>query len=290
MHLMDFHTYTTMRDWARRTTPEDRVSNDIDAFYGKALHDAYQMRSGQFMGQMLNEQDWEKAKRPYYNVWPAIVPMLTRLNLDLDSSLIRLPLPALCIRFPKEKNPLKFDWQGKEVSIRCILMGYINNETGISLLIDIGELAPLGVPIYTYRNFPRKEGLTVEQSLAGLRGDKFAEIGIQTPEDLMMDCVRLCCTLCLIENNPEIISPDVLADDRAKYEASGDQKFVDKAHRRGKVGWDVGRHVEVMPHYRRPHMTLVWTGHGRAMPRIVPRKGSVVHREVVEKVPMGWEG
>jgi DNA-binding protein H-NS len=42
--------------------------------------------------------------------------------------------------------------------------------------------------------------------------------------------------------------------------------------------------------YRRPHMTLVWTGRGRAMPRIVPRRGSVVHREVVEKVPMGWEG
>ena len=169
-------------------------------------------------------------------------------------------------------------------------MGYINNETGISLLIDIGETAPLGVPIYSYRNFPRKEGLTVEQSLVGLRGDKFSEIGIRIPNDLVMDCVRLCCTLCLIENNPEIISPDVLADDRAKYEASGDQKFVDKAHRRGKVGWDVGRHVEVMPHYRRPHMTLVWTGRGRAMPRIVPRRGSVVHREVVEKVPMGWEG
>ncbi len=35
-------------------------------------------------------------------------------------------------------------------------------------------------------------------------------------------------------------------------------------------------------------MTLVWTGRGRAVPRIVPRKGSVVHREIVEKVPMGW--
>ena len=275
---------------ARRTTPEDRLSNDIDAFYGKALHDAYQMQSGQFMGQMLNERDWEKARRPYYNVWPAIVPMLTRLNLDLDSSLIRLPLPVLCVRFPKEKNPLMFAWQGKEEYIRCILMGYINNETGISLLIDIGETAPLGVPIYSYRNFPCKAGLTVEHSLVGLRGDKFSEIGIQIPNELMMDCVRLCCTLCLIENNPEIISSDVLSDDRAKYEASGDQKFVDKAHRRGKVGWDVGRHVEVMPHYRRPHMTLVWTGRGRAMPKIVPRRGSVVHREVVEKVPMGWEG
>jgi len=36
-------------------------------------------------------------------------------------------------------------------------------------------------------------------------------------------------------------------------------------------------------------MTLVWTGHGRAVPRIVPRKGSVVHREVVEKVPSGFQ-
>ena len=50
-----------------------------------------------------------------------------------------------------------------------------------------------------------------------------------------------------------------------------------------------GRHIEVIPHYRRPHMTLVWTGTGRVVPRIVPRRGSVVHREVVEKVPSGWE-
>ena len=28
-----------------------------------------------------------------------------------------------------------------------------------------------------------------------------------------------------------------------------------------------------MPHYRRPHPALVWTGHGRAVPRIVLRKG-----------------
>ena len=50
--------------------------------------------------------------------------------------------------------------------------------------------------------------------------DCFAEIGIVIPEDLMTDCVRLCCTLCLMENNPEMISPDVLADDRAKFEQS----------------------------------------------------------------------
>jgi hypothetical protein len=81
----------------------------------------------------------------------------------------------------------------------------------------------------------------------------------------------------------------VLSKDRGRSDDTGDQKFVDKAHRRGKVGWDVGRHIEVIPHYRRPHMTLVWTGTGRAVPKIVPRRGSVVHREVVEKVPSGWE-
>ncbi len=289
---MDFWTYTTMRDWAKRSVPQDRYPDDLDGFYREVFVDAARIQSGQLLGQGKNERDWERLRRPYYNVWPAIVPMLTRLDLDLDSSLIQPPLPTLCIRFPKDdaKNPLKFDWKGTTVPIRSILMGYYIAETGLSLLIDIGETTQGNVPICTYRNFPRKSGLTVEQSLAGLKMDCFAEIGIVIPEDLMMDCVRLCCTLCLIENNPEIISADVLADDRAKYEASGDQKFVDKAHRRGKVGWDVGRHVEVMPHYRRPHMTLVWTGRGRAMPKIVPRRGSVVHREVVEKVPMGWEG
>ena len=104
----------------------------------------------------------------------------------------------------------------------------------------------------------------------------------------MTDCIRLCCSLCLLENDPSVISADVLADDRAKFEQTGDDKYVSKAHRRGKVGWNVGHRLEVVPHYRRPHLTLVWTGHGRGVPRIVPRRGSVVHREVVAKVPSGF--
>ena len=112
---MDFHAYTTIRDWARRSMPTDRFANTIDGFYKEAMADAYRQRSGQFLGQCINERDWEKLRRPYYNVWPSIVPMLTRLNLDLDSDLIRLPLRTLCIRFPKDsaRNPLTFDWQGR---------------------------------------------------------------------------------------------------------------------------------------------------------------------------------
>ena len=130
---------------------------------------------------------------------------------------------------------------------------------------------------------------TVEQSLAGLGRGITAEMGVQVPDALVTDCVRRCCSLCLLENDPSVIEPDVLSKDRDKFESTGDQKYVDKAHRRGKVGWNVGRHIEVIPHYRRPHMALVWTGRGRAVPKIVPRRGSVVHRSVVEKVPSGWE-
>ena len=98
---MDFHTYTTMRDWTRRSSPGDRFADNLDHFYKTAMADAVRQRSAQFLAQLINERDWEKGKRPYYNVFPSIIPMLTRLNLDLDSDLIRLPLPALCIRLPK---------------------------------------------------------------------------------------------------------------------------------------------------------------------------------------------
>jgi hypothetical protein len=285
---MDFWNYTALREATKRSG----IIETADEFYRAAFTDAVKKGSGQSVGQLQNEREWEQARRPYYNVWPSIVPMLIRLNLNLDSFLIQLPLLALCIRFPKRKNPLMFQWKGEEVQIRCILLGDMNQGKGISTLIDVGEMIgdgkDFGVPIYTYRNFRRQEGLTVEEALRELGRNKFAELGIQIPEPLVMDCVRLCCTLCILENDPSVIEPDVLSKDRAKFERTGNNKYIAKAHRRGKVGWNVGRTIEVMPHYRRPHMTLVWTGRGRTVPKIVARRGSIVHREIVEKMPSGF--
>jgi hypothetical protein len=68
-------------------------------------------------------------------------------------------------------------------------------------------------------------------------------MGVAVPELLIGDCVRLCCSLCLLENTPEVVSPDDLVHDRAKFEASGDHRYIE-AHRCGKVGWD-GGHSEV---------------------------------------------
>ncbi|NLX95572.1 MAG: hypothetical protein GXY83_05295 [Rhodopirellula sp.] len=205
---MDFHTYTTTREACSKVGLDDAP----DAFYQTALADALAIQSAQFFFQLNNERDWEKARRPYYNVWPSIVPMLTRLNLDLDSALIQLPLPALCVRLPKQSNPMTFDWRGQPCQIQCIMMGDMGDGKAISVLIDVGEVMNNGladVPIYTYCNFRRQDGLTVEQSLAGLGKDAFSDIGVQVPSELVTDCVRLCCSLCLLDNDPSVIEPDV---------------------------------------------------------------------------------
>jgi len=75
-----------------------------------------------------------------------------------------------------------------------------------------------------------------------------------------------------LEDDPSVIEPDVLSKDRAKFDDTGDQRYVEKAHRRGEVVWIVGRRIEVAPHYRRPHLmlALVWTS--QAVPKIVPRR------------------
>lgn len=284
---MNFHTYITARDTAKKA---GRIE-DPDAFYRAAFNDARQRRDGMFTSQLIVEQAWEQARRPYYNVWPSIVPMLTRLNLELDSTLIRLPLPAVCVRLPCQQNPLAFDWKGEPKQIRSVLLGEAREGQSIVLLIDQGDTKRAGtvdVPVGMYISFERQQGQTVEQSLAALPRLAHTKGYIDIPEPLLADCVRLCCCLCLLESDPEIISPDVLSKDQDKFDQTGDQKFVEKAHRRGKVGWDVGRHIEVAPHYRRPHMMLAWTGVGRTVPKIVPRRGAIVHRDVIEKVPSGF--
>jgi hypothetical protein len=88
----------------------------------------------------------------------------------------------------------------------------------------------------------------------------------------------------MLNNDPEIVEPLVLSKDRLKPH---DAKHVEKARRRGLYGWDVGRQIEVIPHIRRPHFGIRWTGNGRSVPRLVPIKGSVIHKAAITTIPTG---
>ena len=106
--------------------------------------------------------------------------------------------------------------------------------------------------------------------------------------DAMRNCVRMVCTVCLLADNPDLITPDVLARDRAAFDRTRDQKYIDRAVRIGKRGWLVGAKTEVDPHFRRPHFAFRWTGKGRVELDLVPVKGCIVKRQKVTDVPTGF--
>jgi hypothetical protein len=292
---MQFYDFRTTRDFVGKIDPDSR---DITAFYQEQF--AFALGAMQDKGtalQMVSESLWEKQRRPYYNVYPAIAPMLMRLNLDVDTRFIRPPVPAFCVRLPKERPPLCYQWEGQDWHIRTILVGpavlRAGSEVfeGMMLWIDTGEMRKMpdgkDYPLYTYINLPLEAGMSLEQSLKALPYDPSAFKGMVLPEEIRTKCARLICAICLLENDPSLIEPDVLNRDQGKDLTPA---IINRAKRNGKYGWNIGKGIEVIPHVRRPHPALVWTGHGREVPKIVMRRGSVVHREAVTKIPTGFQG
>ena len=52
--------------------------------------------------------------------------------------------------------------------------------------------------------------------LKALPYDPSAFRGMVMPEESATTCARLICTICLLDNDPDLIEPDVLARDRGK--------------------------------------------------------------------------
>lgn len=67
------------------------------------------------------QQDWIDIRRPYYNIWPCIIPQFIKLNLDFPGRLLTPPngLNHLLLRLPKTNHQLQ--------SIGTILLSFRNN-------------------------------------------------------------------------------------------------------------------------------------------------------------------
>jgi hypothetical protein len=289
--VMDFWTYPTLY-----TTLRDKVSpelRDLATFHANAM--AGMVAQGDPIGpkQVDAEHHWLQDSRPYYHLYPGILEPLLNLALDLDTGAIRPPRRALSVCLPTDHQHPRLTFEHGKVQSILMAKGVSQqnqvSHDAINLFIDVGERMA-GCPIHTFRSFRTTEGCTLQGELDGLPDHESAKFGLQIPRPLIIDCVRLCATLCLLADDPEIIEADVLNKDRQKYLASRDEKYIEKAHRRGKVGWLVGRDLEMSPHYRRGHFALFWTGAGRHVPKVGWRKGTVVHREQVVKVPTGEMG
>lgn len=249
-------------------------------------------------------RQWKADGKPYYLVYPKIFPALA--NLDLSRvpahSLASSEAPMnLLLRMPEGA----FVYDGLElrtvyISAQRITVeseGVVLDNDGrlrLDMLVglDFGETCDLGIlPIYTMRTFALGQNSVTDQIRAKPTHPS-AQEGIVAPDDMIHDAVSLACAVRLLGNDPDLIEPDILSSDRDRYENADletRQRLIDKAQRRGKRGWRLGRAMGVSPHFRSAHPALVWTGTGRTIPKIVMRKGSVVHRKAVTKVPTGRE-
>lgn len=247
------------------------------------------------------EADWIGQERPYYNCYSAILPMLIKLRLDIPCASVDFQgMKTLEVRLPKRQDEdSPFRWA--EHQVRTVLFGLqdmpreIGSEeltTGLCACYDVGETDELGDPVYSFRLFPLREDKTIEEALNLFSVHESASTGLQVPDHIALNVIKLCVCLALLDKDPSIVLPDVLAKDSIRWDRATEAErlaMVAKAHRRGKVGWNVGASIEHIPHFRRPHPALVRIGKGRTLSRIVMRKGSVVHRSKITSIPTGHE-
>lgn len=331
---MQFHDYLTHFQVTKHNAPRHPlIKEGPDAFtdwYIEELHKQSLALHGEPLGKhdpispilLQLERDWHAADRPYYNLWPSIIPALTKLKMDADCSYFRLPLDQLLVRFPKQGNPLTWrDKHGTEWGVRAVLAQNTSLATdsgpltlvryggtppahtrAISFFVDIGEplqtdangaLLPVDAPgqlrCMLYKHLVCEEGKSIEWSFWNLPAHQSADMGVDYPERIVRDVARILCTLCLMSDDANVVEPIVLKADEEKFEKTQDAALVDKARRRGNYGFNVGRSIEVIPHVRSASpAALYWTGEGRKVPRIRFRRGTVVHRKRLAQVPTGF--
>lgn len=240
--------------------------------------------------------EWRKLGSPYYDVYPGILKMLAGVSLEFPGTEVHPPagLKHLLLRLPRDGHCLvDRGVDGRKMVVQTIMVSFqgVNRaaggllEDGLVVGFDVGETKD-EMPVFTFRVFPLDER-TVEESVDSLEKPPEFNGGWEIPTSLVVRCVKTAIAVCMLQDDPDILEPQMLARDEGKELT---EELVDKARRRGKFAFFLGKGMEVIPHIRRPHPALVWTGKGRVVPRIVFRKGSIIHREVVEKIPTGKTG
>jgi hypothetical protein len=234
---------------------------------------------------------WDKCGQEYYKIYPAITAAMSKLTLDLNlEDYATWGQDQFASRFAVGFEPLVIGENGVEHRLKLVVssMNVSNDTTHRPLLITFS--------IWTSGHDDTRLVSGVRVYCEGpLVFDTESEIGPNIipsaiSSKMMKAELRAAIFPRLIKNDPTIVAPEVLSRDEQNWNiATQEQReaMVARAKRKGKFGFSIGKEYETMPHFRRPHFALRHTGKGGAIPKIVPVKSSIVHREVLTRVPTG---
>lgn len=236
---MQFDTYRSLYDLAKndhlfRGKPAD--------FYAHLLQHA---DNSQYQIITAIEAVWYAQHRPFYRLWPSLIPVFQRVSLNITLKNIQAQPRVFLIQLPAAQG---------------------------SILVAQTKAHTLGVVVQTQNCVAAN---VIKDSTKPLAG-QIEEHPVYTP------MFHIAVAVLLLDDNPELIEPMILQADQHKPRT---EALVRKAHRRGLYGWNIGQHVEVAPHIRLPHMGHRWTGPGRQILKLVPIKGCLVHKAAITTIP-----
>lgn len=246
--------------------------------------------------QMKHEVVWYSLRKPFYNIWPCVAEGLARTPLDLPCQSVIEPLqklPGTILLRMAVGHELHVD----DTPLYTVLASRTvlrapggKDERGLVVFCNGGEFETekgLSLPILWNASFGLENG-TVEDSLRELE-EKYHSSLNDIEGRVIQLAVRLVLGVALIGFDPSIVDSVVLAKDADKYEKTKDPKYLERAKNNGVVGWEIGRDIEVSPHYRHPHFAIRWTGTGRTVPKLRPIKGCIVKRKMIAQIPTGTD-
>ena len=273
---MNFHEFSTWWDAMKSLAPRGIGRKQAYADGLRAVQTDKALAKTDPPAILENESKWYDNDRPYYKAYPCIVQALCKLKLDFNCPCPEVPEGAVSVRFAKGNEPTARDGN----KIAALLVHKVSGCGEDRLFIQVSILNnPDRYWFYFDTNHP---SMTI-QDLMDSRESKYKEV-----QSL---ATRICLTVLMIQDDSDIITPDVLNEHQSRYDKETDEAWKNnargKAKNKGVFGWSLGKHIEVAPHFRRPHWAVRWFGKGGTIPKVVPVKGCKVRKIVLTSVPNG---
>lgn len=281
---MKFHEFRSWWDMQKSSLAKLGIRSR-DQAYTKQLESMKKKRfSSLKISTVESQAEWYERGRPYYKVYPCIVEALCKLNLDFNCECPKVPEGTICIRFADGHEPESED--GNKIASLLVHAVYgkdmETDEDKKKLLVQVTLKNDPDLNYHFYFDTNRPP-TTIQQRL-----DDFKAIN----KEIMVISIRIALTVLMLADDPEIITPDVLADNQNRYDKETDEGWKrgaeSRAKNRGVFGWSIGKNIEVAPHIRRPYWAIRHTGPGKKIPKIVPVKGCKVNWDKLTTIPTGY--
>lgn len=254
------------------------------------------------INETIAETMFYRRDRPYYRIWPCILEAVPKTKLDIGCEVIvprKHEVLSLELPYNNSSNGVTSVLVSiMPKSVRAALGPRFSSEGMIGYLTILCQFENKREETFLFES-ALKPGVTVEEQFSEL-----PKYGTENMSDnAIKESLRLVVlVLGLMQTGSDYLTPDLIEKHRQWIGTDRESEYHEKAKKRGKNGWDVGRELqeqfdraETSPHFRAPHFATVWTGKDRKIPKFVFRTGEgggpiVVNRKKMIEVPTGYYG